>query len=152
MKENFHQVVGFIITGVKYPSFALPYFLDSDGNYCVQDFKKDCTIEKKILPHSELLMCKGIHYFNGIHYMEKTFYSKKISAFAFSPKTFCIGTSSEILDYLSEDNLSIKQKRLLQKNNLLGEILDFNIKTKKEEYIINQKEKKLKLNNDELNH
>ena len=123
MRENYHQVAGFILTGEKYPSFAIPYFRDIKSNYCIQQTKKDGSIKKKIIPSIELTKLKGLHNYSGVHYMKNTFYKDRIYVFARNKRDFCIGKSAEVSDYILK---TLKKHSNLMKNYRLStEIFKF---------------------------
>lgn len=122
MNENFHSVVGFVILRENYPSFAMPYFVDRKGNYCIQT-KTNGEITKRVISFDEIKIKKGLHQFNGVSYLEKDFYKKEIFAFAYSDTNFCIGCKNDVDKFLTKTFK--KHKRKIKKANLLEEIVEF---------------------------
>ena len=139
MNENFHSVIGFVLERGCYPSFAIPYFVDRKGNFCFQ-VRKDGQIKKEITYIKILKNLKGKHDYNGVSYMEKDFYKKKIYAFAYSEYNFCIGSKKEVADFLSKTYA--KHKRSINKAHILDEIIDFTTQAEYESFkdLINSKQ------------
>lgn len=128
IKENYHSVIGFVVSKEKYPCFAYPYFVDADGIVCMQEGND--KIEKKSISLQEIKKCEGRHNYNGVSYLEKDFFNTKIYVFAYSDTDFCIGRKEEVAKFL-EKTLT-KHKRALKNPFLKNEILEFVGSVKKE--------------------
>ena len=129
MNENFHSIIGFILTRGDYPSFAIPYFVDRKGNICLQMLKNN-KIEKHTLPLQSLLRLNGKHDYRGVNYKEETFFEKIIYGFAYSRYDFCIGSKEEVYNFINKTYK--KHKRKIAKINYFEEINKFMVETRKE--------------------
>lgn len=136
MNENFHQVIGFILEREKFPSFATPYFVDMQGNYCVQK-EQDGKIEKEIIDLEDVIVLNGKHNYKGVHYTEKCFNSKMLYAFAYSERDYCVGTKDEVDKFLTKSYP--KHKSAIKKAGILDDIIKFVVENRHEVSLEKQK-------------